>query len=66
MMKNTLTKLSVVALTLGLVTGCATTDQLTQMQADITKHRRPLMRQWRLPTLPVPQLPQLSVKPLPL
>ncbi len=35
MTKNTLTKLAAMALTLGLVTGCASTDQLKQMQADI-------------------------------
>ncbi len=37
MMKSTLTKLSAVVLTLGLVTGCASTDQLKQMQTDISK-----------------------------
>ncbi len=37
MMKSTLLKLSAVALSIGLVTGCATTEQLQQMQADIAK-----------------------------
>ncbi|WP_428609324.1 Lpp/OprI family alanine-zipper lipoprotein [Sedimenticola sp.] len=35
MTKSTLTKLAAMALTLGLVTGCASTDQIKQMQADI-------------------------------
>lgn len=35
MTKSTLKKLATLALTAGLVTGCASTDQLKQMQADI-------------------------------
>ena len=37
MTRSTLMKLSAMVLSLGLVTGCATTDQMTQMQADIAK-----------------------------
>ena len=37
MKKSTLLKLSAMVLSLGLVTGCASTDQLKQMQADITR-----------------------------
>ena len=37
MNKRTLLKLSAMVLALGLVTGCASTDQLKQMQADISK-----------------------------
>ncbi|MCB1868918.1 MAG: gamma-glutamyltranspeptidase [Gammaproteobacteria bacterium] len=35
MIKHTSTKLAVMALVLGLVSGCATTDQMKQMQAGI-------------------------------
>ena len=34
---STLMKLSAMVLSIGLVAGCATTDQMKQMQADITK-----------------------------
>lgn len=37
MKKSTLVKFAALALTLGLVSGCATTEQLKQMQADIAK-----------------------------
>ena len=37
MTRSTLMKLSAMVLSIGLVTGCATTDQMKQMQADITK-----------------------------
>ena len=37
MTRSTLMKMSAMVLSLGLVTGCATTDQMKQMQADITK-----------------------------
>jgi hypothetical protein len=37
MTKSTLKKLAAMALTLGLVTGCASTEQMKQMQTDITK-----------------------------
>lgn len=36
-MRQTIAKLAVGVLALGLVAGCATTDQMKQMQADITK-----------------------------
>ncbi|TVT59980.1 MAG: gamma-glutamyltranspeptidase [Sedimenticola thiotaurini] len=35
MTNSTLKKLAAMALTLGLVTGCASTDQIKKMQADI-------------------------------
>ena len=35
MIKHTYAKLAVMVLVLGLVSGCATTDQMKQMQADI-------------------------------
>ncbi len=37
MTKNALLKISALALGVGLLSGCATTDQLKQMQADIAK-----------------------------
>lgn len=37
MNKRTLLKLSAMVLALGLVTGCASTDKMMQMQADISK-----------------------------
>ena len=37
MTRSTLMRMSAMVLSLGLVTGCATTDQMTQMQADIAK-----------------------------
>lgn len=36
-MKQTMAKLAVGILTLGLVAGCATTDQMKQLQADVAK-----------------------------
>lgn len=37
MTKKSLLKISAIALAVGLLSGCATTDQLKQMQADIAK-----------------------------
>jgi len=37
MMKRTIEKLAIMALVLGLVSGCASTDQLKQMQAGIDR-----------------------------
>jgi hypothetical protein len=37
MSKKTLSKLSAMVLSLGLVTGCATSSQLKQLEADIAK-----------------------------
>jgi hypothetical protein len=37
MKKTTLLKLSAMVLSLGLVTGCATSEQLKRMEADIVK-----------------------------
>ncbi|MCG8427023.1 MAG: Lpp/OprI family alanine-zipper lipoprotein [Chromatiales bacterium] len=37
MKKSTLVKLSALVLSLGLLSGCASTEQLKQMQADIAK-----------------------------
>jgi outer membrane murein-binding lipoprotein Lpp len=37
MKKSILLKLSAMALSLGLITGCATSEQLKQMEADIAK-----------------------------
>jgi hypothetical protein len=37
MMKTTMMKIAAMGLALGLLAGCASTDQLTKMEADIVK-----------------------------